>query len=386
MLAVNGQIATNVVLVEGARVDHRQHVVAARAAWRSRRRNSSAIDATVLAATASGDTAIGIALAFNTIGWASQNVLFNTIDAILGDSLISNALDAERAGRDVRLDLRHRRHRRRRPLDRERHGEEQLNATVSNAADSTASALYGANGKAVGGIIAMNKVAQRGARLVRGRRGDVDGAVERHRRRRGRDLRQREDGLLVGDLERRWRRVLQSEITNFVPFQIPQHRGLSGRRSSASACGSPPARSRTTSPPTTRPPSSRRARRVQLTDDYGAYRLDLEVGQAAPRSPATTSCSRTATAPVAWRTPSTATSARTAASTSAPRTSATRAAGRSSAASPARSTSTRGRRSPTRSTCAPSTTPRSDWLQVGGVEGAVYQWMGPTSIRSRRST
>src|SRR5262249_5977516 len=40
------------------------------------------------------DTAKGLALtlAFNSIGWKGQNVLFNTIDALLGDPLISNAL------------------------------------------------------------------------------------------------------------------------------------------------------------------------------------------------------------------------------------------------------------------------------------------------------
>ena len=37
---------------------------------------------------------IGVTLAFNSLGWEAQNVLFNTIDALLGDPLIASALVA----------------------------------------------------------------------------------------------------------------------------------------------------------------------------------------------------------------------------------------------------------------------------------------------------
>ena len=128
-------------------------------------------------ATASGDLAVSIALAFNTIGWASQNFLFNAIDAILGDSLISNALypnaQAETfawisnstipAGGAVSV---------------EAYGSEQVNATISNAADSQATALYGANGTAVGGIIAMNKVRSAVSAKIEDSDVDADGELE----------------------------------------------------------------------------------------------------------------------------------------------------------------------------------------------------------------
>ena len=108
-------------------------------------------------ATSSGDLAISIALAFNSIGWPSQNVLFNIIDTVLGDSLLASALGSTApaetfawiSGTDVTAGG---------DLSIEAYGEEQVNATISNAAESAATALYGANGMAIGGIIASNKI------------------------------------------------------------------------------------------------------------------------------------------------------------------------------------------------------------------------------------
>jgi hypothetical protein len=50
-------------------------------------RNTSQIDATLLSSTTTGDTGVGVVLAFNTIGWATQNLLFNTLDALLGTGI-----------------------------------------------------------------------------------------------------------------------------------------------------------------------------------------------------------------------------------------------------------------------------------------------------------
>ena len=46
---------------------------------RSTRRSSTA--------GTSGDTAVDLTLAFNSIGWEAQNFLFNALDAIVGDPL-----------------------------------------------------------------------------------------------------------------------------------------------------------------------------------------------------------------------------------------------------------------------------------------------------------
>ena len=38
---------------------------------------------------------MSVVLAFNSIGWKPQNVLFNAIDAIVGDPLISSAFNGQ---------------------------------------------------------------------------------------------------------------------------------------------------------------------------------------------------------------------------------------------------------------------------------------------------
>ena len=85
--AINGQVVTNVVLASATAsiADSREAggdvtVVAV---------NHAGIDATLLVATNSGDTAVAITLAFNSLGWKSQNILFNLVDAILGSPIIA---------------------------------------------------------------------------------------------------------------------------------------------------------------------------------------------------------------------------------------------------------------------------------------------------------
>ena len=95
VLAVGGQIVTNLVLGEAHAYVVDSVVVTDTGDVTVLAENISGVDARILAATTSGDTAVGITLAFNTIGWKSQNFLFNTVDAILGDPLISNALGGQ---------------------------------------------------------------------------------------------------------------------------------------------------------------------------------------------------------------------------------------------------------------------------------------------------
>jgi hypothetical protein len=52
--------------------------------------NAADISATNLSTMSSGASSIGIMLAFNTIGWKPSNVLFQVLDAILGDPLLSD--------------------------------------------------------------------------------------------------------------------------------------------------------------------------------------------------------------------------------------------------------------------------------------------------------
>ncbi|ETR65671.1 MAG: hypothetical protein OMM_13888, partial [Candidatus Magnetoglobus multicellularis str. Araruama] len=95
---------------------------------------------------------MGVSLAFNTIGWDSQNVLFNTIDALIGTS-IGNAQPAEVKAYilDTEVDITGN-------LSLSAISQAQLTASVSNASTSAAQALVNASGIAVSGILASNMV------------------------------------------------------------------------------------------------------------------------------------------------------------------------------------------------------------------------------------
>ncbi|MBI3095243.1 MAG: DUF4347 domain-containing protein, partial [Rhodocyclales bacterium] len=95
--------------------------------------------------------AAGASIAFNTIGW-STNAGFQTLDALIGTAIgteqsqdvkayISNSTVT--AGGNVSVSAK---------------SDAQLNATVSNAASSTSSSLYGASSSATSGILASNMV------------------------------------------------------------------------------------------------------------------------------------------------------------------------------------------------------------------------------------
>src|SRR6185503_9214057 len=108
--------------------------------------------ATVTSATSSGGQAVGVTLAFNTIGWAPSNLLFQSLNALIGTDIgtqtpaqvqayIKNS--SVNAAGDISLSAK---------------SDAQLNATVTNAASSAASGLYGASGSATSGVLASNMV------------------------------------------------------------------------------------------------------------------------------------------------------------------------------------------------------------------------------------
>ncbi|HEY3483844.1 MAG TPA: hypothetical protein VGK49_00615, partial [Ilumatobacteraceae bacterium] len=278
--ALNGQIATNVVLAKAHASITDSTLTVAAGGVTVEATNASAIDATVLTASASTDLTVSIALAFNTIGWASQNFLFNAIDAILGDSLISDALYPNAqvetfawiSGTDVTADG---------DVSIAAHGDEQLNATVSNAADSTASAIYGANGMAVGGIIAQNKV--RSATQARFEDGTavVGGAF---------DLLAEDASGIFANVKMVSSSVttndggvgvLQSEITNFVPFQYLNTEGLRAPKFGERVRIAPDSIESdfTSDEGEVEITADDDHVLVQLADDYDAYRLTSKSGK-----------------------------------------------------------------------------------------------------------
>ena len=90
MLAVNAQVTTNLVLSSATARISDSAITGAVAVSAD---NTSAIDARLHSALSTGDTGVGFAIAFNTVGWKPSNLLFNLIDALIGDPLISKAFN-----------------------------------------------------------------------------------------------------------------------------------------------------------------------------------------------------------------------------------------------------------------------------------------------------
>src|SRR5439155_16267645 len=146
-------------------------------------------DASALNATTSGVVGVGVTLAFNSIGWAPQNILFNTVDAIIGDPAISDGFGGEvpsGAGayvHDSEVDASG-------AVAVSATAGAHLNATVSNDTSVSAGGLTSASGSSIGVVIGQNKVSSAaeayidyadsyaGARSVHGGNGVSVGAID----------------------------------------------------------------------------------------------------------------------------------------------------------------------------------------------------------------
>jgi len=101
--------------------------------------DTATIDSEVVNSVTSGDTAIGLTLAFNSIGWESQNVLFNTVDTLIGAPAIADAFGADKGFNseakleDVTVSAAG-------SVSVTADAKAELNAEISNAAESSASA------------------------------------------------------------------------------------------------------------------------------------------------------------------------------------------------------------------------------------------------------
>ncbi|MBC8508638.1 MAG: hypothetical protein H8D34_27585, partial [Chloroflexi bacterium] len=151
-LAVNASIATNSVLGRAQAYVANSTLTTTSGDVVVDAQNTSGMNAKVVSVTETGDTAVGVVLAFNTVGFEAQNMLFKAIEALLGLDMgeedppatlayLQNT-DVNSAG-GVRVNATNAAF---------------LNATVSNAARSVASALYGASGMSVGAVLALNLV------------------------------------------------------------------------------------------------------------------------------------------------------------------------------------------------------------------------------------
>ncbi len=157
-LAIGGAIDTNLVLgnaqasIQGATLNAGASGVVVDA------EDTSQLNAETLVASSTGgggsQTAFGLSIAFNSIGYAPENFLFNVIDDLVGGTYLSNPIPdnatafvkgvtvtGDTGGFSVTAE-----------------SSEQVNATVSNAATSTTSDLYDASSNGFGGVFASNKV------------------------------------------------------------------------------------------------------------------------------------------------------------------------------------------------------------------------------------
>jgi hypothetical protein len=150
-LAVNGIIATNLILSKANAYINNSNITTTGDLLIDTQ-NLSTITATNTSITTSGDTSVGATLAFNTIGWKSQNILYNTIDALIGTD-IGDEQPAEvkayitdstlTAGGNISINA---------------DQKSTITANVSNDSTSAASALVDASGIAVSAILSSNMV------------------------------------------------------------------------------------------------------------------------------------------------------------------------------------------------------------------------------------
>ena len=158
-LAANGTVVTNLVLASALASADQASLSAGAGGISINAQNAAQMDATALvSSTTSGggaQAAGGLVLAFNSIGWAPENFVFNAAAALLGDTYLADPSLAANAtafihdttivhdGGDLSVIAQ---------------SVEQINATISNAATSTASAFFGATSGSFGGVLASNKV------------------------------------------------------------------------------------------------------------------------------------------------------------------------------------------------------------------------------------
>jgi hypothetical protein len=156
--ALSGTIATNTVLSSALAYILDSSVTTDSGDVALNAVNVSQIDAITKAVTTSGDQGLAITLAFNSIGWAPTNILFNTVDALLGDSIIADALDQAKSAARTEAFIVDSAIRSAGAVLLDAVNEAQLNAEISTESTSLAVALVDANSKAGGVMLATNKV------------------------------------------------------------------------------------------------------------------------------------------------------------------------------------------------------------------------------------
>ncbi len=165
-IARGGVIATNVVLSEAIAKIVDSHVVAGGDVLVGAE-NVAQLDAVTKVYIESAQENEGIALAFNSIGWKSQNLLFNLIDAIIGDPLVGEPMGGQQPAKVEALIER---------TDVDAGGDVAvvavnaavINAELSNESKAVVVMVWGSAAKSMGFGVAKNMVNANTTAAVRG--------------------------------------------------------------------------------------------------------------------------------------------------------------------------------------------------------------------------
>ncbi|MGN7612778.1 beta strand repeat-containing protein, partial [Magnetococcales bacterium HHB-1] len=151
-VAVNATIATNTIIGDViASVDDSQITITGGDLIIDAD-NTAGIDVKINSSTSSGGVGVGATMAFNTLGWKTQDIFSHTIDAFFATNIGDpDKLTVQAYLNDTTVNVSGK-------VSVTADQKAKLNATVSNAASSEASALVGAQGGSGSGIFASNMV------------------------------------------------------------------------------------------------------------------------------------------------------------------------------------------------------------------------------------
>jgi hypothetical protein len=174
-IAVGGAIATNVVLSNAiAEITDSDLTTTTSGNVLVDARNLSAIDANIDSDIESNGTSVGVILAFNSIGWESQNFLFNTIDALIGTDIgTQNPAQVKALIANTEVDAAG-------GIAVSAQSDANINAQILNSATAVSGGIGDQDAISVGAIITMNRLSTEAtaaiddATLVRARGGDID--------------------------------------------------------------------------------------------------------------------------------------------------------------------------------------------------------------------
>ncbi|KMO27897.1 LEPR-XLL domain-containing protein, partial [Methylobacterium aquaticum] len=162
LIAANGIAVTNVVRGGAEASVLRSSATATDGSLTVQADNQAGVDARLRASSTTsggenGGVSAAVTLAFNSVGYRTQNLLFNALDALIGSPTLADAFGGEvgsgakativasqvSAGADIAVAA---------------NAAATINATVSNAALSSTDSLKGSGGSGFGVVLASNKV------------------------------------------------------------------------------------------------------------------------------------------------------------------------------------------------------------------------------------